>query len=80
MKLTEYMALRNKKQKDLARGIDMDPVTIHRIITRQTIPRKTTMDKIVEWSGGEVTLLDLFDEFFVHGGKPPIVQGTGTEG
>lgn len=59
--LQEYLEKNEKRTADLARAIDVKHCVARRWVRGEAIPTKETMQKIYEWTAGEVEPNDFYN-------------------
>lgn len=62
MTLLEYLKTKNIKQEDAARDLGVGQGVCSMWANGKRIPRPDRMAKITEWSGGEVTANDFYQQ------------------
>lgn len=60
MNLQDFRILVGKSRPEAAADIGVDPVTLWRWETGQSVPRREHASKIILWSRGAVTINDLW--------------------
>jgi transcriptional regulator with XRE-family HTH domain len=68
MKLKEFLRKKKIKQVSFCREIGLSKMTLYNLFNYKSIPRKTTVKKIMTFTQGKVTYNDLVLPFFVDGG------------
>lgn len=59
--LQEYLEKNEKRTADLARAVDVKHCVARRWVRGEAIPTKETMQKIYEWTDGEVEPNDFYN-------------------
>lgn len=59
--LQEYLKYHNKRVADLARDFNVVHCVARRWVNGEVIPNRQTIEKIYEWSGGQVEPNDFYN-------------------